>query len=166
MCSSDLITMSDIELLTFINQQLKIYSINASNICFEITETTAISDISNAKMLISELKKIGCEFALDDFGSGFSSLAYLKNLPMDYLKIDGEFIREIADDPISEAMVQSIHQIARVLGMKTIAEFVENDVILEKIAKIGVDYIQGNGVAKPFPISELLDPKNIISENN
>ncbi len=157
------ISMSDMELLTFINQQLKIYSINAKNICFEITETTAISDISNAKMLINELKKIGCEFALDDFGSGFSSLAYLKNLPIDYLKIDGEFIREIADDPISEAMVQSIHQIARVLGMKTIAEFVENDVIRKKIEKIGVDYIQGNGIAEPFPISELLDPDNINS---
>ncbi len=121
-----------------------------------MTETAAISDIENAKVLINELKDLGCEFALDDFGSGFSSFDYLKNLKMDYLKIDGSFVRDILDDPIYAAMVQSIHDIGKVLGMKTIAEFVGNDAILQRVTEIGVDFVQGYALAKPIPLTSLI----------
>jgi len=149
-------SMSDTELLPFIAQQLRLFGVNPTHICFEITETTAISELTNAQMLIGELKAIGCKFALDDFGSGFSSFAYLKNLPVDYLKIDGVFVRDILENPINEALLKSIHGIGRVFGMKTIAEFVENDLILQKIAEIGVDYAQGYGIAKPSELIQLL----------
>ena len=149
-------SMSDTELLPFIGQQLRAFGVNPSDICFEITETAAISELTNAQMLIGELKAIGCKFALDDFGSGFSSFAYLKTLPVDYLKIDGVFVRDIESNPISEALLKSIHNIGKVFGMKTIAEFVENDIIMKKIIDIGVDYAQGFGIAKPSELTELL----------
>ncbi len=150
------ISMSDASLLSYIKEQFELYDVNASDICFEITETAAISDIVNAKILITELKQIGCEFSLDDFGSGFSSFSYLKNLSVDYLKIDGVFVQDLIDDPVNAAMVQSIHEIGKVLGMKTIAEFVETEEILEKIKAIGVDYAQGYCIARPSPLLEVV----------
>ena len=99
-----------------------------------------------------------CRFALDDFGSGMSSFGYLRNLPVDYLKIDGAFVKGIANDEIDFAMVKSINEIGHVMKKKTIAEFVENDDILEKLRVIGVDYAQGYGIAAPKPIAELLLP--------
>ena len=109
--------------------------------------------MAKAAEFIRELKALGCHFALDDFGSGMSSFAYLKNLPVDYLKIDGVFIKDIVTDAIAREMVEAIARIASVMGIQTIAEFVENDAILMKLKALGVDYAQGYGIAKPCPFS-------------
>ena len=122
----------------------------------------AIANLSSAIVLIGSLRELGCRFALDDFGSGLSSFAYLKNLPVDFLKIDGLFVKDILDDPMDFAMVKSINEIGHVMGKKTIAEFVENAAILEKLRKIGVDYAQGYGIGRPRPIDELLSKKRLI----
>ena len=124
-------------------------------VCFEITETAAIANLQAASGFINELKRLGCRFALDDFGSGLSSFSYLKNLPVDYLKIDGSFVRDMETDAIDCAMVNSIHQLGKVIGTKTIAEFVENDGILAKLAEIGVDYAQGYGISRPQPLHDM-----------
>jgi len=131
------------------------YSIAAGTICFEITETAAISNFESATRFMKRLRTSGVKFALDDFGSGLSSFAYLKNLPVDYLKIDGSFVRDIVDDPVDREMVRAIHQVGRVMGIETIAEFVENEHILQHLVQIGVDYAQGYGIARPRPISEI-----------
>jgi diguanylate cyclase (GGDEF)-like protein len=135
---------------------LQHYKIPAAKICFEITETTAISNLTDAITFIDAMHERGCSFALDDFGTGLSSFAYLKYLPVDYLKIDGVFVKGIVDDPIDYAMVKSIHEVATVMGKKTVAEFVENRDIELKLSEIGVHYSQGFGIAKPCPIEELL----------
>ncbi len=123
-------------------------------ICFEITETAAISNITAALWLMTELRELGCQFALDDFGSGLSSFAYLKNMPIDYLKIDGMFVKDCLTDPVNLAMIDSINGIGQVMNLKTIAEFVENKEIFNKLGELGVDYAQGywNGVPKPWVI--------------
>jgi EAL domain-containing protein (putative c-di-GMP-specific phosphodiesterase class I) len=117
-----------------------------------------------AKQLISTLKQLGCRFALDDFGSGLSSFGYLKNLPVDYLKIDGMFVKDIVDDPIDHAMVKSINEIGQIMGMQTIAEFVENDEIKGMLRDIGVNYAQGFGISKPLPFEELLQTYQLPDE--
>jgi diguanylate cyclase (GGDEF)-like protein/PAS domain S-box-containing protein len=153
-------------ILDFIITQLDESGIDGEKICFEITETAAISNLSTAIKFISTLKGLGCRFALDDFGSGLSSFAYLKNLPVDYLKIDGMFVKDIVDDPIDHAMVKSINEIGHVMGMQTIAEFVENDEIKGMLREIGVNYAQGYGIDKPMPFDELLArSSNVININ-
>lgn len=147
-------TLSDERFVDFISALLERKTIAPEKICFEITETAAISNLKNAMHLISELRLRGCQFALDDFGSGLSSFAYLKNLPVDYLKIDGYFIKDMVDDPIDYAMVKSINDVGHVMGKKIIAEFVENDAIIQKLKEIGVDYLQGYGIALPEPLSD------------
>ena len=112
--------------------------------------------MTNATNFITRLKKEQCLFSLDDFGSGLSSFAYLKNLPVDYLKIDGLFVKDIETDPVDLAMVRSINEVGHVMGKQTIAEFVENDAILERLKTLGVDYAQGYGIGKPVPLDELL----------
>lgn len=144
-------SINDDQFMEFLHEQFAIYQIPPALICFEITETVAIANLGKAAQFIRTLRELGSSFALDDFGSGMSSFAYLKNLPVDYLKIDGSFIKDIVDDPIDLAMVEAINQIGHVMGIKTIAEFVENQDILEKIKAIGVDYAQGYGIAKPLP---------------
>ena len=126
------------------------------NICFEVTETAAIGNLNQAQRFMSILHEMGCQFSLDDFGSGLSSFAYLKNLDVDYLKIDGCFVKDIETDRVDEAMVKSINQVGQVLGMRTIAEFAENDAIIAKLKEIGVDYAQGYGIEKPHPFEDLL----------
>ncbi len=130
--------------------------LQSGSICFEITETSAIANFATAINFIERLKLLGVRFALDDFGSGLSSFAYLKNMPVDYLKIDGAFVRDIVDDPIDREIVKSIHQLAGVMGIKSIAEFVENEHIHGILKDIGVDYVQGYGIAKPQPLDELM----------
>ncbi len=146
-------SLSEQDFLTFITRQLDNTHVPPEKLCFEITETAAIANLAAATRFIRVLKEWGCHFALDDFGSGLSSFAYLKNLPVDYLKIDGIFVRDIVDDPIDCAMVKSINEIGQVMGKKTIAEFVETPAILKKLKKIGVDFAQGYTIAKPVPLS-------------
>ena len=137
------------EFLDFMLEKFQSEHIDAEKFCFEITETAVIANLVDAIQFISALKEIGCRFALDDFGTGLSSFNYLKNLPVDYLKIDGTFIQGITNDPIDLAMVRSINEIGHVMGKQTIAEFVENEEILEVLRGIGVDYVQGYAVGRP-----------------
>ena len=136
----------------FLKEQLATHDISAEKICFEITETAAIANLSKAAKFISEIKELGCSFALDDFGSGMSSLAYLKNLPVDYLKIDGNFVKNIVDDPVDRATVECFNRIGEVMNIQTIAEFVENDAIMAQLKEIGVNYAQGYGIDRPAPL--------------
>jgi len=126
--------------------------IDPSTLCFEITETAAIGNFAQASAFIAELKALGCRFALDDFGSGLSSFGYLKNLPVDFLKLDGAFIRDIITDKVDRAMVGAIHDVGRALGIPTIAEWVENDEIRDEVRRIGIDYAQGFGIERPRPV--------------
>jgi diguanylate cyclase (GGDEF)-like protein/PAS domain S-box-containing protein len=126
--------------------------LRADCICFEITETSAIANLSNATLFMQRLKQHGCTFALDDFGSGLSSFAYLKTLPVDFVKIDGLFVKDILSDPVDRAMVKAIIEMAHALGKYAIAEFVENDAILQELIDLGVDYVQGYGIGRPAPL--------------
>ncbi len=148
-------SVNDDRFLAFLIDQIKGTGVTPRKVCFEITETAAISNLAKASNFIKTVKSLGCSFSLDDFGSGMSSFSYLKNLPVDYLKIDGSFVRDMINDPIDRAMVESINNIGHVMGIQTIAEFVENRAILEKLRAIGVDYAQGYGIAKPCPLADL-----------
>ncbi len=128
--------------------------IAADRICFEITETAAISNMTTALQFMKKVRELGCHFALDDFGSGLSSFAYLKALPVDYLKIDGIFVKDIVNDPADFAMVKSIHDIGKALGKTTIAEFVEDNETKLALTGIGVDYAQGYYVGRPMPLDD------------
>ncbi|HTD04686.1 EAL domain-containing protein [Undibacterium sp.] len=145
-------SIGDDRLLEYIIEQQQVSGIPFSLICFEITETAAIANLQKAVALIGRLRNLGCRFALDDFGVGMSSFNYLKHLPVDYVKIDGSFIKEIVGNPTDRAMVESINQIAHVMGKQTIAEFVENDAIIACLKEIGVDFVQGYGVGRPHPL--------------
>jgi EAL domain-containing protein (putative c-di-GMP-specific phosphodiesterase class I) len=124
-------------------------------ICFEITETSAIADLPNATRFIQALKELGCRFSLDDFGTGMSSFAYLKHLPIDFIKIDGSFVTEMLNSKIDRAMVEMIVHVARVIGKSTVAEFVESDGIISALREIGVDYAQGYAIGKPSPFESV-----------
>ena len=141
--------------LEFVVQQFRRTEVDPKLIHFEITETSAIADLRHAMQFIATLRSMGCRFVLDDFGKGLSSFSYLKNLPVDYLKIDGEFVRNLTSDPIQEALVGSMHQIAGVMGLKTIAESVENKETLEALRKIGVHFVQGFFLSRPEPLEPL-----------
>ena len=143
--------------LPFIMAKLREYDIQPSKICFEITETAAIANLNQATFFVQKLKDLGCYFALDDFGAGLSSFAYLKTLPVDYLKIDGMFVKDIHHDDVSRAMVKAINDMGHVLGKETIAEYVENEEILEVLKYIGVDYAQGFHSGRPEPILEFFE---------
>ncbi len=144
-------TVGDQEFLAFLREQIKRHQLPPGMICFEVTETTAIANLSNAIRFIHELQDLGCRFALDDFGAGMSSFAYLKQLPVDYLKIDGSFVKDMLEDPVDYAMVEMISRLGRLMGKQTIAEFVESDAIFSALGEIGVDYAQGYAIARPQP---------------
>ena len=145
-------TLSDGQFLDFVTDELKASGVSAHRIGFEITETAAIQNVAKATHFITSLKTLGCRFSLDDFGSGVSSFTYLKNLPVDYLKIDGSFVVDMAGDRINTAMVESINQIGHLMGIKTIAESVENDQTLLALRSLGVDYVQGYHLGRPRPL--------------
>jgi EAL domain-containing protein (putative c-di-GMP-specific phosphodiesterase class I) len=151
MCSINLSGQSlcDDKFLPFVIEQFERSGLDASKICFEITETAAIASYSQANRFINSLKELGCKFALDDFGTGLSSFGYLKHFPVDFLKIDGSFVKEILHDPIDREMVRSINEIGHLTGKKTIAEFVENKELITMLRGMGVDYAQGYGVGEP-----------------
>ncbi|MBT2294314.1 EAL domain-containing protein [Pseudomonas fluorescens] len=151
MCAINLsgTTIGDQAFLDFLRKQFAAYSIPPEMICFEITETSAISNLGSAIRFINELKSLGCYFSLDDFCAGMSSFAYLKHLPVDFLKIDGSFVKDMLDDPINRAMVEVINHIGHVMGKRTIAEFVETTQIEQALLEIGVDYAQGYVIERP-----------------
>ena len=148
-------SLNDDTLLDFIKSEIDITKIDPGTVCFEITETAAISNLDQVSQLILELKRIGCRFALDDFGSGLSSFAYLKNLPVDYLKIDGSFVHDMIDDTIDHAMVEAINQVGHIMGIGTIAECAESEEVVEMLRELGVDYAQGFAMGSPVPIEGL-----------
>ena len=147
-------SMADQALIQFVFEDMKRKQIPPHKIYFEITETTAITHIENAIRFINTLKKYKCKFALDDFGSGLSSFAYLKDLNVDYLKIDGSFVKNMLEDEVNLVITTAMNNVAHALGKKTIAEFVESDAIKAKLKEIGVDFAQGYGICKPRPLSE------------
>ena len=149
-------SMNDSHMLEYIFDLFVKLKVPRDKVLFEVTETIAIANMEDAADFIREMRGIGCRFALDDFGAGLSSYAYLKYLPVDYVKIDGAFIRNIVTDKSDYAMVKSINEMVKFLGMKTIAEYVENDAILQCLKEIGVDYAQGYGVGKPVPLHQIL----------
>lgn len=157
MCSINLSghSLREDTFLEFVVRQFNKTKIPPEKICFEVTETAAIANLSSATRFIKALKELGCLFALDDFGSGLSSFAYLKNLPVTFLKIDGSFVKNIVEDPIDFVIVNSINEIGRVMGKKTIAEFVENESILQMLREIGIDYAQGYYIGRPRLLTEM-----------
>jgi diguanylate cyclase (GGDEF)-like protein/PAS domain S-box-containing protein len=145
-------SLNDDGFFDFVREQFSLYSVSPEYVCFEITETVAISNISKVNLLIRDLKTMGCHIALDDFGSGMSSFGYLKSLPIDYLKIDGMFIKDILHSQIACEIVSAINRIAHVMQIQTVAEYVENDEIFDKLSDFEVDYAQGYGISKPYPL--------------
>ena len=145
---------ADPELLPFIQEQLTTCGVDPNRVIFEITETAGVANINQTQRMIQQLRRIGCHFALDDFGTGFCSFHYLRHLPADYLKIDGSYIKNIADNELDRIMVRSMNEIAHQLGKKTIAECVESEAVLEYLKAIGVDYVQGHRIGQAAPIAK------------
>jgi len=145
-------SLGDDAFTAFVQDQFRQSGIQPSRICFEVTETAAIANLAQAMQLMTKLQAMGCGFSLDDFGSGMSSFAYLKNLPVDSIKIDGAFVRDMLSDPVDCAMVEAIIRIGRVMGLKTIAEYVESEAIMQRLSELGVDYVQGFGMHQPEPL--------------
>lgn len=147
-------SLADRDFKLFVLNAFEKFSVPYNKICFEITEGMAIIKMEDTLEFIKTFKQLGCTFALDDFGSGFSSYGYLKQLPVQYVKIDGAFVKDLTVDPIDSAMVRSINDVAKAMGMETVAEFVENTDIKIELGKMGVDYAQGYGIAMPAPLDE------------
>lgn len=145
-------SLGDGELFTFIRYIVQRYRIRPERVCFEITETAAIANLNTTVGFIHDIREDGFKFALDDFGSGMSSFSYLKTLPVDYLKIDGSFVRNLLENPIDLGIVDACNRIGHAAGLKTIAEFVENNAVRERLTDIGLDYAQGFGIARPGPV--------------
>ncbi|MEM8828425.1 MAG: EAL domain-containing protein [Cyanobacteria bacterium P01_G01_bin.19] len=153
------LSLNNESFLQFLKRRLVECSLPPKIFCFEITESVAISNLDRVVEFINSLKEIGCSFALDDFGKGLSSLTYLKSLPVDYLKIDGSFIKELNIDPLSEVIVEAINHIAKGIGLKIIAEFVENEDILDKVRTLDVDYAQGFHLGRPIALDNAISDK-------
>jgi diguanylate cyclase (GGDEF)-like protein/PAS domain S-box-containing protein len=149
-------TLNDHSLPQFIRDELRAHGVPPSALCFEITETAAVASLPETSALINSLRRLGCAFSLDDFGRGMSSFMYLKQLPVDYLKIDGEFVRNMKDDPVSRAMVRAIHALGQAMGIATVAECVENPGVRGQLEALGIDYLQGLEVGPPQPLARYL----------
>jgi diguanylate cyclase (GGDEF)-like protein/PAS domain S-box-containing protein len=149
-------SLSDPSLFEFIGGALKRYDVPAQSICFEVTETMAIANLSVAVRLMTALRELGCTLSLDDFGSGMSSFSYLKQLPVDVVKIDGSFVRNILSNPVDRAMVEAVNNIAHQMGLKTLAEYAESPEIVAELKNMGVDLLQGFAVGKPQSMAEML----------
>ncbi len=149
-------SLSDDDILEFIEQEIEDADLPPTSLGFEVTESAAVSNLSKAQRFISALRERGCSISLDDFGAGLSSFAYLKNFAVDILKIDGGFIRDISDNRISESMVAAITQVAQVMELETVAEYVENEKTRKLVAELGVHYAQGHAIGKPLPLEEVL----------
>jgi len=149
-------SLSSIDFLDFLLDAVESSGVDPQKLCFEITETAAVTHLGNATAFIDALKTRGCLFALDDFGSGLSSFGFLKNLRVDFVKIDGAFVRDIANDPVDMQMVASINRICHIMGLQTIAEWAESDVIIKKLRELGVDYAQGRAIGTAIPLPELI----------
>ena len=145
-------SLSEDRFLEYVIDELEKQKLPAGAVCFEITETAAISNLARVVHFMQTLKKLGCLFSLDDFGSGLSSFTYLKNLPVDYLKIDGQFIRNVAEDSVDESMVVAINQVGKAMGIETIAERVESKAVLDKLSELGVEFAQGYYIARPTSV--------------
>ena len=151
-------------LLAFVREQLSTYRLNPGAICFELNETVAVNNLQAAEEFIKECKSIGLKIALDDFGAGTISFGYLKKLPVDYLKIDGKFVKNIEHDRVDQAMTETINHIGHIMGMQTIATDAESEAMIEKLGTIGVDFVQGYGVCRPTPLFAPIDGRTSPAE--
>ncbi|HLL17209.1 MAG TPA: GGDEF domain-containing phosphodiesterase, partial [Rubrivivax sp.] len=141
--------------LAYVEEQMAGRQFHPSRVCFEITETAAIADLPAALRFIARLRDRGCLFALDDFGAGLSSFGYLRSMPVNFVQIDGSFVKNMVQDPVNRAIVESIHRVARLCGLRTVAEWVEDEAVLTSLREIGVNFAQGWGVGKPVPLSQV-----------
>lgn len=148
-------SLNDDYFLDFIAEQFRTSGVSPHKVCFEVTETATIANLTKAADFIRQVKQLGCQFALDDFGTGLSSYEYLKRLPVDYLKIDGCFVRDVVNSSIDYAVVKSINEIGHFMGKKTIAEYVESEEIASKLREIGVDFVQGYGIERPKLLADV-----------
>jgi diguanylate cyclase (GGDEF)-like protein len=146
-------SIGDERILEFVREQFRNFVMPPRSICFEITETAAIANFDKAARFFGEMKSLGCLFSLDDFGAGMSSFGYLKHLPVDFIKIDGSFVKDVAQDPVAVAMVRAINDVGHVMGKKTIGEFVNGEPVLRVLREIGVDFAQGNWISPPSPFA-------------
>jgi EAL domain-containing protein (putative c-di-GMP-specific phosphodiesterase class I) len=145
-------SVQDKDLIAFIRAQLALNQIPPNRICFEIAENMAIANLSATSIFVEAIKALGCSIALDDFGGGMSSFGYLRKLPIDFIKIDGNLVKSMESNPIDFAMVKSMNEIGHALGIKTIAEFVENESTIQQLRDIGVDFAQGFAIGSPEPL--------------
>ena len=144
-------SIADERFLEFVREQFRRYPMPPRSVCFELTETAAVANFDKAARFFGEMKSLGCLFSLDDFGAGMSSFGYLRHLPVDFIKIDGSFVKDLADDPVDLATVRAINDVGHVMGKQTIAEFVDGETGLDALREIGVDYAQGNWISPPQP---------------
>ncbi|WP_296443436.1 EAL domain-containing protein [Rhodoferax sp. UBA5149] len=158
-------SLSDDNLVGYIRGLLEEYQVAPDSLCFEITETTAMANLQRAMQFMNELKKIGCWFALDNFGGAMSSFTYIKKLPVDFIKIDGSFIKSIIEDEVNRALANAINQIAHVMAIQTVAECAETDIVLDMLKQLGVDHAQGWAIAAPRPLEELRIGNSTISSH-
>jgi EAL domain-containing protein (putative c-di-GMP-specific phosphodiesterase class I) len=149
-------SLGDDDILEFIEEEIKQSGLPSASLCFEITESAAVSNLEKAQSFIDRLRYLGCGISLDDFGAGLSSFAYLKNFSVDMLKIDGGFIQDITENRISESMVAAITQVAKVMDLQTVAEYVETEKTRELITTLGVDYAQGHITGKPIALDTVM----------
>jgi Amt family ammonium transporter len=147
-------SLNDERFLEYLIAELSSRQLSEGAICFEITEASAIANLNNVVYFMRELRSRGCQFALDDFGSGLSSFMYLKTLPVDYLKIDGHFIENVVRDSVDRSMVEAISQVGKAMGIRTVAERVESDEVLQELGRLGIDFAQGYHIAAPRSLAQ------------